>query len=952
MSAVLAFVACQNVGLETDSSEVVEGNSGQEFKEVIITASIADGQQVSKTTYNEDEAKNYWTPGDKIKVFSAGYTSEFTSINTAPAPVVNFKGVVTFISGSSNDDDDSKYYVWGLYPYSDEAVYEEPDGISRTARITTTYPDAQVGVAGTFGDGLSVMIGRSESLSIPFKGAYSGAFFQVSRDDIVSMTLRGLNGETLAGTATIGLNSALTPVVHSVADPKVSVTVTAPNGTFEPGMNYYLVTLPDVALPDGYSVTLERSDGSYGTYEVRANRPLNRIKFRNLSEPVDVRIENENNIANGTSTGWMRPDGNIVFADPKVKSICVENWDTDGDGELSYTEAAAVTDLGTVFKENTEIVSFDEFQYFTGGVNNATFYGCSSLKSIVIPSNVSFTYVNTESEIQGPFENCTSLSSVKLPEEHIGMGNQFFKGCTGLTSIVLPEWVIRIADQTFSGCTSLTSVVLPGGLKCIASQAFRGCTSLTSIELPEGLTEIGGSAFYDCKSLTSIELPEGVTFTNSAVFSNCSSLTSIVLPSGFKEVPQHTFSYCTSLTSIMLPDGLTSIGSSAFLNCGSLTSIVLPDGLTSIGSSAFLNCSRLTSIVLPDGLTSIGDNAFFGCFGLTSIELPEGLTSIGNNAFSRCTGLTSIELPEGLTSIGKGAFYGCTSLTSIELPNSLYTLPNGDPSISLYPDTADERGIFEGCTTLTAIKLPNRLKSIPIRAFEGCTALTTIVIPNSLTSISVRAFKGCVNLMSINLPDGFTSIGSSAFLRCSGLTSITIPDSVTNIDDNAFNGCSSLTSINLPDGITSIAGYAFTGCSALTNISIPVGVTSIKNGAFKGCSNLTSINLPDGITSIGGYAFASCSALTSITIPDSVTSMTGGGIFEECSALTSVTIYATTPPALSYSPFITTYQGPIYVPAGSVEAYKVADYWSEYADQFQAIQSETPQDIHGGGEDQ
>ena len=39
LSAVLAFVACQNVGLETDSSEVVEGNSGQEFKEVIITAS-------------------------------------------------------------------------------------------------------------------------------------------------------------------------------------------------------------------------------------------------------------------------------------------------------------------------------------------------------------------------------------------------------------------------------------------------------------------------------------------------------------------------------------------------------------------------------------------------------------------------------------------------------------------------------------------------------------------------------------------------------------------------------------------------------------------------------------------------------------------------------------------------------------------------------------------------
>ena len=34
----------------------------------------------------------------------------------------------------------------------------------------------------------------------------------------------------------------------------------------------------------------------------------------------------------------------IQFADAAVKSLCVSAWDTDGDGELSYAEAAAVTD--------------------------------------------------------------------------------------------------------------------------------------------------------------------------------------------------------------------------------------------------------------------------------------------------------------------------------------------------------------------------------------------------------------------------------------------------------------------------------------------------------------------------------------------------------------------------------------------------------------------------------
>ncbi len=42
-------------------------------------------------------------------------------------------------------------------------------------------------------------------------------------------------------------------------------------------------------------------------------------------------------------------EGVIKFANSKVKSLCVSQWDTDGDGELSYDEAAAVTDLGTQF---------------------------------------------------------------------------------------------------------------------------------------------------------------------------------------------------------------------------------------------------------------------------------------------------------------------------------------------------------------------------------------------------------------------------------------------------------------------------------------------------------------------------------------------------------------------------------------------------------------------------
>jgi hypothetical protein len=53
---------------------------------------------------------------------------------------------------------------------------------------------------------------------------------------------------------------------------------------------------------------------------------------------------------------------NITFADPNVKAICIANWDTDGDGQLSYKEAAAVDSLGQVFTGNKKILSFDELE--------------------------------------------------------------------------------------------------------------------------------------------------------------------------------------------------------------------------------------------------------------------------------------------------------------------------------------------------------------------------------------------------------------------------------------------------------------------------------------------------------------------------------------------------------------------------------------------------------------
>ena len=137
--------------------------------------------------------------------------------------------------------------------------------------------------------------------------------------------------------------------------------------------------------------------------------------------------------------------------------------------------------------------------------------------------------------------------------------------------------------------------------------------------------------------------------------------------------------------------------------------------------------------------------------------------------------------------------------------------------------------------------------------------------------------------------------------------------------------------IEFDGDVTTIGGYAFLFCNTITTLSFPKSVTTIGDYAFYGCSSLTSVTIPDSVTTIGYEAFYYCDSLTSVTIGDSVTSI-GYGAFLNCSGLTSVYCKATTPSAGGYDMFHNNASSrKIYVPMESVEAYKRAEGWSQYA---------------------
>ncbi|WP_346694504.1 leucine-rich repeat protein [uncultured Alistipes sp.] len=306
-------------------------------------------------------------------------------------------------------------------------------------------------------------------------------------------------------------------------------------------------------------------------------------------------------------------------------------------------------------------------------------------------------------------------------------------------------------------------------------------------------------------------------------------------------------------------------------------------------------------ITFSDVVTEIPANAFASCKNITDITLPDGVTQIGDRAFDLCSKLTNISFSEGLTSIGKYAFNQC-SLKTIKLPNSL---------------TSIEKGAFMMCLNLTDIIFSDGLETIGEQAFSYCYGLTEISLPESITTIGDYAFIYCNNLFKVTVPNNITYLGKTVFGACYNLSSFSGQYTTSDHRCLIVNG--------------RLAAFAPKG---LTEYTIPDGVTTIGDNVFFGCTNLTRITIPHGVETIAFQAFRECSGITEITIPESVTTVKEGA-FCTCKSLTTVYCKPIVPPALEVNIFSESPIGVIYVPQASVEAYKSADGWSEYANRIE-----------------
>ena len=162
-------------------------------------------------------------------------------------------------------------------------------------------------------------------------------------------------------------------------------------------------------------------------------------------------------------------------------------------------------------------------------INTGTFYGCYSLKSIIVDelnvvySSLDGVLFNKDKTII-KFMPHAKTNDYRIPDnvEVIDSG-AFYE--SSLSRIIIPLSVFEIKDYAFKGCSNLSNVELSNNIKEIGFEVFYGCSSLKEVIIPNGVSTIDTWTFLDCVNLKTIIIPDSVTNIDPMAFMGCSKLT-------------------------------------------------------------------------------------------------------------------------------------------------------------------------------------------------------------------------------------------------------------------------------------------------------------------------------------------------------------------------------------------------------------------------------------------
>lgn len=357
------------------------------------------------------------------------------------------------------------------------------------------------------------------------------------------------------------------------------------------------------------------------------------------------------------------------------------------------------------------------------GAIERAFKNCDKLEYLNIPDSV--TEITSEA-----FMGCTSLKSLSIGKGVKKIPKSMADGCVNLKFLYI-YGARTIGEFAFRNCSSLSTISLPDTVEEIRQNAFEKCLGVFKVQLGANVRKIGSRAFADLPLLDTVEYSGNIGFTDETAFDNSSSATSgmtVILGdevqsgtlggyknaylkrieigrsfegfryrfdalnleefvvSDYNEHGLNTYDGCLYIgstlcaapqnrDSIEIKQGTTAIGDEAFSSC-KVNIIKIPDSVETIGNYCFSNAKQLKAVRMSNGIESIGDYAFYGCDRLKTVNIPTTCRSIGKSTFKACSRLASVNMSEGLLTIGEDCF-SQTAIDSIVVPRSVTFVDSG-----------------------------------------------------------------------------------------------------------------------------------------------------------------------------------------------------------------------------------------------------------------------------------
>lgn len=505
-------------------------------------------------------------------------------------------------------------------------------------------------------------------------------------------------------------------------------------------------------------------------------------------------------------------------------------WGGDDKEWDEYIDLSRISDekgfgwLNGRFKDNDDIRSFGDFQYFEG---------------------IGLDYIGTSW-----FESCEKLSNISLPNSARRIEARAFAFCPQLRAITLPTQVAEIQNDVFAGCSNLTTIIVPSGKPATLKgvNQFEKNSGL-KIYVPDSVVTLYKQQWTEYKDyiVGMSKYPYSKVVTVTGVGQLASKL-------GLTPVEDSSGAWASQVRWVEGPytmyDSLTVSGPLNGYDLSVIRYMAGADAWNSDPTDGKLRYLNLWNAQLvkddrwsyncddddefTDADNKVGDYLFDCCTALETVILPKSVTYIGENVFDTATGLKRVAIGRNTTEVECDILQDLDDYGGIDelvfLTNQHVTSDYSDPweaPIQKAYVPKSQMGEY-----MSDDKLSSRAQSISSLFDDDHILFRTADYGGLFFPTEIRSAERIDGIFNgdLELKDfsefykfyGVKWLGDNAFSGCSNLKTITLPGSVEYISRRAFEGCSTLDSLHVDcDSIFTLERDVFESLPSDFRIYVP-----------------------------------------------------------------------------------------------------------------------------------